>query len=149
MQMSSKKKAITVVITSIAIAIGSAGAGHAHRSAHGDHAAKDAVITSVLGIDAATLKSRLKAGETLAAIAGTKKQALIDALVAEKTKDIDAAVTAGKLTAAQATTKKANLVAHVTAEVESVHAPKGKGGRHGGLKHGDKSSIKTPTGSAA
>ena len=105
-----------------------------------DRAAIDALVASTLGIDSATIKSRLKAGETLAAIAGSKKAALIDALVAEESKRIDAAVTAGKLTADQATARKSGLVAHVIAEVESVRpmgdkGPKGsKGGRghHGG-----------------
>jgi len=97
------------------------------------------VISSTLGIDSATVVTRLKAGETLAAIAGTKKDALIAALVADETKKIDAAVTAGKLTAAQATTLKAGLTAHVTAEVEAT-APAGgmMGGRggKGGRGHG-------------
>jgi hypothetical protein len=106
------------------------------------------IVSSTLGIDSTTVLTRLKAGETLAAIAGTKKDALIAALVADETKKIDAAVTAGKLTAAQATTLKSGLVAHVTAEVEAtapiggpMDGPKGgkgdKGGRgHGGRGHG-------------
>ena len=217
MQMSSKRKVVAVVITSVALAVGSAGvsnadtttkritkktittksstttgikhemgkgvdpaaqlatvlsglvtkgtitqaqadavtaaitaahaAAEANRPVPADRLAKDAAITSVLGIDAATLKTRLQAGETLATIAGTKKQALIDALVALEIKEIDADVTAGKLTAAQATTKKANLVAHVTAEVESVRGPKGKGGRHGGPMMGATPAI--PNGNAA
>ena len=103
---------------------------------------KDAVITATLGIDAATLHTRLAAGESLATIAGAKKDALIAALVADETKQIDAAVTAGKLTAAQATAIKADLTAHVTAEVNATGGPMGgmmggKGGRgHGG--HGDR-----------
>ena len=222
MQMSSKRKVIAVVITTVALAVGSAGVSHAdtttkritkktvttksattraiknvmgkggnpaaqlatvlsglvskgtitqvqadaissaitsayataqaNRPVPADRAAKDAAITSVLGIDAATLKTRLQAGDSLATIAGTKKQALIDALVADETKRIDAAVTAGKLTAAQATTMKSGLVAHVTAEVESVRGPMGmggKGGRHGGPMMGVPPTIPTPTGSAA
>jgi polyhydroxyalkanoate synthesis regulator phasin len=95
-----------------------------------DRAAMDALISSTLGIDSATIKSRLKAGETLAAIAGSKKDALIAALVAEHSKRIDAKVTEGKITAAQATTLKANLLSHVTEDVNEV---KGKGKRgHGG-----------------
>ena len=97
---------------------------------------KDAVITATLGIDATTLHTRLAAGESLATIAGAKKDALIAALVADETKQIDAAVTAGKLTAAQATTIKADLTAHVTAEVNATGIGAmmgGKGGRgHGG-----------------
>ena len=91
---------------------------------------RDAIITATLGIDATTLHTRLAAGESLATIAGAKKDALIAALVADETKQIDAAVTAGKLTAAQATTIKADLTAHVTAEVNAT------GGRMGGMMGG-------------
>jgi hypothetical protein len=105
--------------------------------------ARLALISSTIGVDAATIKTRLAAGETLAAIAGAKKDALITALVADETKRIDAAVTAGKLTAAQATTLKSTLTAHVTTEVNSVRpmGPKGgdKGDRgHSGPKNGGK-----------
>lgn len=100
------------------------------------HAAREALVASTLGIDAATIKSRLVAGETLAAIAGAKKDALIAALVAFETKEIDAAVTAGKLTAAQATKLKANLTAHITAGVEKIKGPKGEKGPKGGKGHG-------------
>lgn len=100
-------------------------ANQAERDAH--RAAEEALVASTLGIDAATIKTRLQAGESLAAIAGAKKAALITALVAFETKEIDARVTAGKLTAAQATTLKANLTDHVTKMVESVKGPKGFG----------------------
>jgi hypothetical protein len=96
-----------------------------------DRAAKDALIASTLGIDSAVIKSRLKAGETLAAIAGDKKDALIAALVTEHTKKIDEKVTAGKITAAQATILKANLVAHVTQEISEVKGKRGHGGPMG------------------
>ena len=89
------------------------------------------VITDVLGIDAATLKSRLDAGDSLAKIAGAKKDALIAAMITFETKNIDAAVTAGKLAAAQATTLKANLKDRVTAHVEATPG-KGKGPRGSG-----------------
>jgi hypothetical protein len=110
----------------------------AHKADHdARHAARDAVVASALGIDAATIKTRLAAGESLATIAGTKKDALIAALVAFETKEIDSAVTAGKLTAAQATSMKANLTAHVTAKVERVKGPKGEKGSKGfGYKGG-------------
>ena len=93
-----------------------------------DRAAMDALISSTLGITTATIKSRLLAGETLAAIAGDKKDALIAALVAEHSKRIDDKVAAGKITSAQATTLKANLVAHVTQEISSVKGKSGRGG---------------------
>ena len=104
---------------------------------------KEAIITSTLGIDATTLRNRIQAGETLAAIAGAKKDALIAAIVAFETKEIDAKVTAGKITAAQATTLKANLTARVTDMVNSV---KGPGmGKRGGM-HGDKGKGNGSTG---
>lgn len=92
-----------------------------------NHDARLALISTTLGIDSATIKSRIQAGETLAAIAGAKKDTLIAALVADETKRIDAAVTAGKLTAAQATILKAGLVAHVTNEVNQVRPIGSKG----------------------
>ena len=96
-----------------------------------DRAAMEALVSTTIGVDSATIKSRLQAGESLAQIAGAKKDALIAALVANETKRIDAAVTAGKLTAARATEMKANLVAHVTEEVNEVGGKGPKGGRGG------------------
>lgn len=112
------------------------------------------VIASTLGTDTTTVLTRLKAGESLATIAGAKKDALIAALVADETKKIDAAVTAGTLTSAQATELKANLVAHVTAEVNAtapIGGPKGgpmggKGGKgHGGPRGGGMMGGAAPT----
>ena len=132
-----------------------------------NHDAHLALISTTLGIDSATVKSRLAAGESLAVIAGAKKDALIAALVADETTRIDAAVTAGKLTAAQATTLKAGLVAHVTDEVNAVRpqGPKGpmgdkgkkddkgmKGGKGGKGGHGPMGTapmIPAPTASPA
>ena len=111
----------------------------ANQAAHDAHrAAVEALVASTLGIDAATIKSRLVAGETLGAIAGDKKAALITALVALETKEIDARVTAGSLTAAQATTMKANLTDHVTKMVDSVKGAKGMGPKDGMGPKGDK-----------
>jgi polyhydroxyalkanoate synthesis regulator phasin len=96
------------------------------------------VITDTLGIDEATLKSKLQAGESLATIAGAKKDALIDALVAYETKKIDEAVAAGKLTAAQASSLKANLKTRITSHIEETKGM-GKGHREGhgkGKGHG-------------
>lgn len=103
------------------------------------------IVSSVLGIDSATITSKLASGSTLATIAGDKKAALITALIAEETKQIDAAVTAGRFTAAQATAMKADLTAHVTAFVEGTVPPMGagpmggmhdKGGKGGRGGHG-------------
>ena len=111
------------------------------------------IVSSTLGIDTTTVINRLKAGETLATIAGAKKDALIAALVADETKRIDAAVTAGKLTAAQATTLKSNLVAHVTDEVNAtapVGGPDGdRGGKGGKGGRGHGGPMGGPMGGAA
>ena len=105
-----------------------------------DRAATEALIAKTIGIDTATIHTRIEAGESLGAIAGAKKAELITVLVAEETKRIDAAVTAGKITAAQATTLKAGLTAHVTAEVDQVGGKRGPGmggkGDKGGRGHG-------------
>jgi polyhydroxyalkanoate synthesis regulator phasin len=120
----------------------------------GDRVATDALISKTIGVDTATIKSRLNAGESLAMIAGAKKDALVTALVADHTKRIDAAVTAGTLTAVQATAMKADVVAHVTEMVNAVGGKQGlgkgpqegKGGHgrgHGG--HGAMGGAKAPT----
>ena len=100
-------------------------ADHATRDA--DRVALEALISKTIGVDSATIRTRLAAGESLGAIAGAKKAELISVLVADHTKRIDADVTAGKLTAAEATTLKAGLTAHVTAEVDQVGGKRGPG----------------------
>ncbi|MEI6251001.1 MAG: hypothetical protein WCP54_07575, partial [Actinomycetes bacterium] len=89
----------------------------------------------------ATIKNRMAAGETLAAIAGTKTDALIAALVKFESSEIDARVTAGALTAAQATTEKAALQTRITAEISNAHGMMGGrpsiGGGNGGGMMGD------------
>jgi polyhydroxyalkanoate synthesis regulator phasin len=98
-----------------------------HATKDADRVALEALISKTIGVDSATVRTRLAAGESLGAIAGAKKAELIAVLVANESKRIDAAVTAGKLTAAQATTLKAGLTAHVTAEVDRVGGKRGPG----------------------
>lgn len=78
------------------------------------------LIASTLGMDVATLQTKLRAGASLASLAGDKAGVLITALVALESQEIDAAVAAGKLTATQAAEKKANLVAEETREVNAT-----------------------------
>ena len=110
-----------------------------------DRVALEALVSKTIGVDSATIRTRLAAGESLGAIAGAKKAELVSVLVAEETKRIDANVTAGKLTAAQATTLKAGLTAHITAEIDQVGGKRGpamggpdRGGKgeKGGRGHG-------------
>lgn len=119
-----KRLIATVVAVAVAISVGATSVASAHGGMGGkggeNRIAQQAVVTSTLGITAELLNTRLKAGETLATIAGVKKDALITALVVFHTKAIDARVTAGTLTAAQATTAKAKLTEKVTAKVNST-----------------------------
>jgi len=153
MTISTKRKIAVVALTTVALSLGAINAASAagakpksatakaeHKAEHeANHQAREALVVSIIGIDAATIKSRLKAGETLGAIAGAKKSALITALVAEATKNIDAAVTAGKITAADAATHKAGLTEHITARVDAVRGEgHGEGGPGDRKDHGKK-----------
>jgi hypothetical protein len=89
------------------------------------------VITSTLGITEEALKTRMKAGDSLATIAGANKDALIAALVAFENKEITDAQTAGKITADQATKMKANLTVRVTERVNDPRPPRGPHGPKG------------------
>lgn len=100
----------------------------AKAAAEAAKAAHEKLIADTVGLAWADIETRLKAGETLAAIAGAKKDALIAALVKEATDRIDAAVAAGRLTAEQAATQKTGLAERITAQVSSVHMAKGPKG---------------------
>jgi polyhydroxyalkanoate synthesis regulator phasin len=84
-------------------------------------------VAGVLGIDEATLRQRLAAGETLAQIAGDKTQAVIDALTAEANAKIDEAVANGKMTQEQADQAKAKASEMITKFVNEGGPFKGIG----------------------
>ena len=90
-----------------------------------NRAAVDAVVTATLGITTDAIKARLKAGESLATIAGAKKDTLIAAITAEINRQIDAAVVAGKLTSAQGAERKAKTAENVTKRVNNLRPPHG------------------------
>jgi len=96
-----------------------------------NRAAQLAVITSTLGITEEALKTRMKAGDSLATIAGANKDALIAALVAFENKEITDAQTAGKITADQATKMKTNITTRVTEMVNNLRPPRGPHGPMG------------------
>ena len=95
----------------------------AKAAAEAQKAAHEKLIADTTGVAWADIQTRLQAGETLGAIAGAKKDALIAALVKEATDRIDAAVAAGRVTAEQATQQKTGLAERITADVSSVHMP--------------------------
>ena len=110
---------------------GGMGKGHGKGGPGGVNMGEDLnVITTTLGITVAQLQTGIAAGQSLATIAGTKTPALITALVAAETTEINARVTAGKLTQAQATTLIAGLTTAVTA---AVNATPFKGGMGHGM----------------
>ena len=78
------------------------GFGHMHMKVHfGGHLSAAATY---LGVTEAALRTSLESGKTLAEVAqeqGKSAAGLVDALVADETKELDAAVAAGKLTKAQ------------------------------------------------
>ena len=108
---------------------GGAGLGHPGVNIQEDLA----VITSTLGITAAQLQTNLAAGQSLATMAGAKTAALITALVAAETTEINARVTSGAITQAQATTLIAGLNAAITT---AVNATPPVGGPGHGRGHG-------------
>jgi hypothetical protein len=97
----------------------------AKAAAEAQKAAHEKLIADTVGLAWTDIQTRLKAGETLAAIAGAKKDALVAALVKEATDRITADVAAGRLTEAQATVRKTGLTERITADISSVHRGKG------------------------
>ena len=116
--------------------------GHGFGGPRGGVLAQDqSVILSTLGITAANLQADRAAGQSLATIAGPNTQALITALVAADTTQINAQVAAGKITQAQATQMISGLTTRVTAQVNAVP---GKG--FAGMRnHGAPLAPGTPT----
>ena len=103
----------------------------AKAAAEAQKAAHEKLIADTVGLAWADIQTRLQAGETLAAIAGAKKDALVAALVKEATDRIDAAVAAGRLTAEQATQQKTGLAERIAAQVASIHKAPGAMGKKG------------------
>ena len=79
--------------------------------------------SSYLGVTAAELQTQLESGKTLAQVAKSRNKSvdgLVSALVAAKTKELDAAVKAGRLTKAEEQTLLSNIKQHLTDEVNGV-----------------------------
>jgi hypothetical protein len=90
-----------------------------------------AAAATYLGITEADLRTKLQAGSSLAQIAaatsGKSRDGLIQALVADATKNIDAAQSAGKITADQATKLKTDLTQRITQMVDATRPAGGPG----------------------
>ncbi len=106
------------------------GRGH-HR--HAFRAGESEVVTELLGLTEAEIRTEIQAGSTLAEVAeanGVATQTLIDALVTEHQEHLDQAVTDGRLTEEQAAERSADLEERVTARVNGEFAAN-RGSGHG------------------
>ncbi|MDP9266165.1 MAG: hypothetical protein M3O91_08650 [Chloroflexota bacterium] len=85
-----------------------------------------AAAATYLGVSADDLRTKMTAGQTLAASAnatsGKNRDGLIQALVADATAKIDQAQAAGRITTDQATREKADLTSEMTRLVDSTDA---------------------------
>lgn len=91
-------------------------------------------VAKILGVDVATFKSDLKAGQSIADIAqskGIQESALITSLESKQKANLDAAVQSGKLTATKETTLITGFANHVKQMVEHKGMPTNRGGRGG------------------
>lgn len=84
-----------------------------------------AAVRQYLDLPASLLRSDLRSGQTLAQIAnatpGKSEAGLVEAIVAARSKRLDAAVSAGKLTKTRESEQLAKLVQRVKAAVNRVH----------------------------
>lgn len=116
----------------------------AKAAAEAQKAAHEKLIADTVGLAWADIETRLKAGESLGAIAGAKKDALVAALVKEATDRIDAAVAAGRVTAEQATQQKTGLAERIAAQVASVHKAPGAMGKNSKGSKNSKGAVVAP-----
>jgi hypothetical protein len=110
---------------------GPGGPGFGHHGGPGAPGHLDTAAT-YLGVTQAELWTQLGAGKSLADVAkaeGKSASGLVDALVADEKKELDAAVAAGRLTAAQQKTIEADLEQRVTDMVNGKRPTRPDGAR--------------------
>ena len=118
-------------------------AGMPERGNHGGRGGPGLEIAAqALGMSADELHTALDGGQTMAQVAeakGVNIQVVIDALVAERTNQINDEVASGELTQEQADAKLAELSQRVT---DMVNTPRPEGGDRGGKGgHGHKGAF--------
>ncbi len=98
------------------------------------------IAATYLGFTESELRTKLRSGKTMAAVAnatdGKSADGLVDALVDAAKKNIAADVSSGRLTQSQADGILSTLQQHITARVNSTGppgGPHGRGGPHGGI----------------
>lgn len=109
-----------------------------HGGAHNEAISDASVAARAIGISEDDLVTAVKAGQSLAAIAGAHgvdPQKVIDALVADGRSEIDAALKAGKLTQAKADEVTSGLAARVAEHVNRTGGGPGDHGHENGPRH--------------
>jgi hypothetical protein len=102
---------------------GGFGEGRGGRGRDGKHLH---VVAETLGIDVADVRAAIRDGQTIAELAvanGSSAQAVIDAIVAERTAHINERVADGEITQEQADARLAGLVERVTTFVNETPQP--------------------------
>ena len=118
---------------------GRPGFGHGPGGPHGAFGAHLSAAATYLGVTEAELRTSLEGGKTLADVAtakGKSASGLVDALVADETKELDAAVAAGKLTKAQRDALVANAKQRFQDLVDGKLPERGSFRHHDGFGFG-------------
>jgi hypothetical protein len=118
---------------------GRPGFGHGPGGPHGAFGAHLSAAATYLGVTEAELRTSLEGGKTLADVAkakGKSASGLVDALVADETKELDAAVSAGKLTKAQRDALVANAKQRFQDLVDGKLPERGSFRHHDGFGFG-------------
>ena len=128
-----------------ASAEGEGAGGRPHRHHRHHHRPSLGIASTALGIPVEDLRTQLREGRSLAAIAGDEAKELIAALVADGERHLDDAVDHGRLTQAEADDRKATLQTRVAELVHRVPAADGTapGRGHRGPGRGGKVQLAT------
>lgn len=109
------------------------GRGFGARGNRGHDGRGEATAATYLGISETALRSELKSGKSLAAIAastpGKSVAGLQAAIVTAETTRLNAAVSSGKITAQQEQQRLADLPSHVEAMLQRTWSARANGGR--------------------
>ena len=104
---------------------GEAGGEDCERDGHRRGGRNLDTVAEVLGLEVDELRAQLSEGATIADVAGADLDAVIDALVAEKTERIADAVESGRLTQDEADEKLAEIEDRVTDKVNGIRGERG------------------------
>jgi hypothetical protein len=86
-----------------------------------------AVAAEVLGIEPAELVAELQDGASIAEVAGTQVDAIVEAFVASRTERLEELVDSGRLTQEEADIRLATMESHVADRLSQPWSPQGRG----------------------